>query len=244
MDAPSRASQPHNSWAHHYDHVLDASFGPDLHRLTSSTTRLVEQLVAPPTTIVDFGAGTGRLAIPLAHAGYDVTAVDPAPAMLGQLTDKTSDVSVHTVNCPMASFRTTRRYALGLCVFSVVTHLIDWATLRASCDAAATVLRRGGLFLIDLPNDSMFTSIDIETDDLIRCVTIEPIGKSLYRYREQGILRRHGHTSRYQDTHTLRRWRRRDLTRALGQSGLTLAHDYSNEFAEWGAQYLLFRREE
>jgi 2-polyprenyl-3-methyl-5-hydroxy-6-metoxy-1,4-benzoquinol methylase len=42
---------------------------------------VITGLLPPGGSIVDFGAGTGRLAIPLARAGYRVTAVEPSSAM-------------------------------------------------------------------------------------------------------------------------------------------------------------------
>ena len=44
--------------------------------------------------VLDVGAGTGRVAIPLALRGCDVVAVDPAHAMLDQLKAKAGDNKV------------------------------------------------------------------------------------------------------------------------------------------------------
>jgi SAM-dependent methyltransferase len=43
---------------------------------------LREHLAPPPLRIVDVGGGAGTQSIPLARDGYDVTIVDPSPAML------------------------------------------------------------------------------------------------------------------------------------------------------------------
>jgi S-adenosylmethionine-dependent methyltransferase len=43
---------------------------------------LRHHLAPPPGRIVDVGGGAGTQSIPLARAGYDVTVVDPSPAML------------------------------------------------------------------------------------------------------------------------------------------------------------------
>lgn len=45
-------------------------------------------LPAPPARVLDLGAGTGFLSLPLAALGHDVTALDVAPAMLARLTAK------------------------------------------------------------------------------------------------------------------------------------------------------------
>ena len=44
--------------------------------------QLVEHLPAPPAAVLDVGGGAGNQSFPLAHAGYEVTLLDPSPAML------------------------------------------------------------------------------------------------------------------------------------------------------------------
>jgi SAM-dependent methyltransferase len=43
---------------------------------------LLEHLPPPPARILDVGGGAGNQSFPLAQAGYDVTILDPSPAML------------------------------------------------------------------------------------------------------------------------------------------------------------------
>jgi SAM-dependent methyltransferase len=58
---------------------------------------LLARLPPPPATIVDVGGGAGHQSIPLARLGYDVTIVDPSPAMLAraqrQLSPEDPDVA-------------------------------------------------------------------------------------------------------------------------------------------------------
>jgi SAM-dependent methyltransferase len=44
--------------------------------------QLLEHLPPPPATVLDVGGGAGNQSFPLAGAGYDVTLLDPSPAML------------------------------------------------------------------------------------------------------------------------------------------------------------------
>jgi SAM-dependent methyltransferase len=44
--------------------------------------QLLEHLPEPPATVLDVGGGAGNQSFPLAQAGYDVTLLDPSPAML------------------------------------------------------------------------------------------------------------------------------------------------------------------
>jgi SAM-dependent methyltransferase len=45
---------------------------------------LLEHLPAPPASVLDVGGGAGHQSFPLAQAGYDVTVLDPSPAMLAK----------------------------------------------------------------------------------------------------------------------------------------------------------------
>jgi S-adenosylmethionine-dependent methyltransferase len=44
--------------------------------------QLLEHLPEPPATVLDIGGGAGHQSFPLAQAGYEVTLLDPSPAML------------------------------------------------------------------------------------------------------------------------------------------------------------------
>jgi S-adenosylmethionine-dependent methyltransferase len=46
--------------------------------------QLLEQLPEPPATVLDVGGGAGHQSFPLARAGYEVTLLDPSPAMLAK----------------------------------------------------------------------------------------------------------------------------------------------------------------
>jgi S-adenosylmethionine-dependent methyltransferase len=46
--------------------------------------QLLEHLPEPPAAVLDVGGGAGHQSFPLAQAGYDVTVLDPSPAMLAK----------------------------------------------------------------------------------------------------------------------------------------------------------------
>jgi SAM-dependent methyltransferase len=50
--------------------------------------QLLEHLPAPPATVLDVGGGAGHQSFPLARAGYDVTLLDPSPAMLDRAHER------------------------------------------------------------------------------------------------------------------------------------------------------------
>ena len=69
-----------------------------------------------PVRALDFGCGTGRLVIPMAEAGCDVTGIDVAPSMLAEAA--------------------TQAHARGLarrCTF-LQADAVDWPALAGTCD--------------------------------------------------------------------------------------------------------------
>lgn len=57
--------QPHDNWGTYYDFVYEQTFGSFYNNLTTETLNVINQIL-PKGTILDFGAGTGRLSFPLA----------------------------------------------------------------------------------------------------------------------------------------------------------------------------------
>src|SRR5579884_809135 len=56
--------------------------------------RFVARHLPEPCRVIDLGCGTGRLAVPLAAAGHQVTAVDLSPEMLRVCGEKAAAVGV------------------------------------------------------------------------------------------------------------------------------------------------------
>ena len=73
---------PHDSWASVYELAYRRSFGTFYKQLTDLTLQTIKEYLPMGSSIIDFGAGTGRLSIPLAKKGYKVTAVEPSEAMM------------------------------------------------------------------------------------------------------------------------------------------------------------------
>ena len=67
--------------------------------------------------VVEWGAGTGRLSMPLAAAGFDVTAVEASEAMIEQGRAKGA-AGVEWIHGDMRSTKLGRRYKLGVCAFN------------------------------------------------------------------------------------------------------------------------------
>ena len=79
--------------------------------------------------VVEWGAGTGRLSLPLSEAGFDVTAVEASEAMIEQGHAKGGNVE--WVHGDMRSVKLEQRYRLGICAFN------SFLCLRSQEDALA-----------------------------------------------------------------------------------------------------------
>jgi ubiquinone/menaquinone biosynthesis C-methylase UbiE len=65
-------SDNHRSWAKYYDEVNRRCFGEYYDQLTKQTLQQIGTL-GKKLHIADFGAGTGRLTIPLSELGHEGT---------------------------------------------------------------------------------------------------------------------------------------------------------------------------
>lgn len=108
-------------------------------------------------SVLEYGAGAGRLTLPIARAGIPIAAVDVAPAMIDLLKRRLAvepaavrkKVSVHRAD--IRTFRTKRRFAMVLAGFFTVSHLYSLGDIRAFLRRAFRHLEPGGRLLFDLP---------------------------------------------------------------------------------------------
>lgn len=73
-----------DTWAGLADRFADGAYASVKGRVRTFVMhqQLLEHLPPPPGLVLDVGGGAGHQSFPLAHAGYDVTLLDPSPAML------------------------------------------------------------------------------------------------------------------------------------------------------------------
>jgi SAM-dependent methyltransferase len=73
-----------DTWAGLADQFADDAYSSVKGRVRTYVMhrQLLEHLPPPPATVLDVGGGAGHQSFPLAQAGYDVTVLDPSPAML------------------------------------------------------------------------------------------------------------------------------------------------------------------
>jgi SAM-dependent methyltransferase len=101
---------------------------------------------SPRSRILDIGAGTGRVTIDLARAGYGVTALELRPALLDALRNRADRLDVRTVRADARDFELGES-DFGLCIVPMNTiQLLSGPAARiAFLNRARTHMRPGGL---------------------------------------------------------------------------------------------------
>jgi len=214
---------PHESWAQWYDFVYEQSFGTFYEQLTQLTLSTVRDLCPAPARLLDAGAGTGRLSIPLAAQGYEVDAMDASEAMLDVLNGK-AEIARVRVNRRVARLQDCvlpPEFNLVLCVFTTVSYLTDETALAAAVRNLAGALVPGGKLLIDIPDRAVFQSHDRITPVLERRVSVDQLDTDLYRYHERTRCFDGGLWQGFEDEFVIRYWPVGLVTHLLAQHGVT-----------------------
>ena len=112
----------------------------------------VEPVVDFLVPLADGGAlelaiGTGRIAVPLAARGVDVTGIDITPDMVAQLREKTDTIPVQLGD--MTTTRVDGSFSLVYLVFNTIVNLSTQQAQVACFRNAAAHLAPGGCFLIE-----------------------------------------------------------------------------------------------
>jgi len=122
-----------------YDHDYDVPFW----------LSLPEREAGP---VVEWGAGTGRIAVPLATAGHDVTAVEVSERMVERGRKKRD--SVRWVVGNMRDAKAGRRFGLAVCAFNSFLCLLTVEDALAFLRNAREQLEPGGLLGIEVSSFS------------------------------------------------------------------------------------------
>ncbi|MEU0051431.1 class I SAM-dependent methyltransferase [Streptomyces sp. NPDC006184] len=107
----------------------------------------------PKAGTLEFGVGTGRIAIPLSRNVGHVTGVDSSPEMLDALRVKLKDGGdVTPVHGDIRSYTSESRYGLVYCVCATLSCLITPEDQRRAVQCAADLLVPGGRLVIETHN--------------------------------------------------------------------------------------------
>ena len=102
--------------------------------------------------VLELGCGTGRISVPLAKSGVDLVGVDRSEAMLARLRKRKTPVNVARADIRDLPFR-RRSFEMVLAPYGVLQSLVRERDLKATLDSVARVIKRGGIFGLDLVPD-------------------------------------------------------------------------------------------
>lgn len=152
---PRVALRPKASDLVHYDYaeLYDVAFA---HRKDDVRFFVEHARSLGARSILELGAGSGRVTQALARAGFEVTAVDASPSMLARLNARLESMApkaraqVRAVRGDMRSLRLRQRFDLVLGTFNVVAHLKSFRDMARFLRTARAHLLPEGSLLFDL----------------------------------------------------------------------------------------------
>jgi SAM-dependent methyltransferase len=99
---------------------------------------------------LEFGIGTGRIAIPLAQRGVEVHGIDMSKAMVARLREKPGGAEIGVTIGDFADARVPGSFALTYLVFNTIVNLTTQDAQVACFINAAEHLQPGGSFVIEV----------------------------------------------------------------------------------------------
>jgi 2-polyprenyl-3-methyl-5-hydroxy-6-metoxy-1,4-benzoquinol methylase len=130
-------------------------------------------------TAVDLGAGFGLHAIPLAHRGFSVVAIDGYEPLLQELIARRGSLPIRTLNTDLLDFRAAISGSVDVivCMGDTLTHLPHHSDVAALFVNVAASLNPGGLFVATfrdyvsapLQGDARFIMVRSDEERMLTC---------------------------------------------------------------------------
>ena len=238
--------QPHDNWGAFYDFVYEQTFGSFYTGFTTETLGVINKIL-PNGTILDFGAGTGRLSLPLTEQGYTVIVVEKSKGMTDEFIRKSNDYNfeIDIQNCSIAEYQNGKA-DLAIALFTVLSYSITEDELAKNIKNICNHINSNGYFFFDLPNTVFFNSgrlTNIQTNNFKRIVDLTTSNENdIYTYKEfcSGIY--NGQDFSYDDEFKIRYWSIVTLDKILIENGFIDTLKTFPQFNSTGSTYKLYRR--
>lgn len=118
------------------------------------------------TRILELCCGTGRLTLPIAKDGYDITGVDIMPSMLKKAKEKAlkEDLDIEFIEADIRNLALAEKYDLIFIPFNSIHHLYKNEDLFQAFQVVKNHLKEGGLFLLDCFNPNIQFIVEAEKE--------------------------------------------------------------------------------
>jgi hypothetical protein len=140
------------------------SFGPDVAGKYDSALRGDEAAAcrflaetANGGRALEFAVGTGRIALPLAEAGVDVSGIELSPDMVRQLRSKPGGSSIDITEGDMSTVVVPGEFALVYLVYNTIFNLLTQDDQVRCFENAAGHLTADGAFVVETAVPSAWT---------------------------------------------------------------------------------------
>lgn len=152
-----RNEGPEPFWEREYRDPDARAFGPPSTEILELIPRLPRR-----ASVLDLGCGDGRNALPLARAGFEVTAIDRSRSGVSRLaaTASVEDLEVRAVVTDLASFEPRHRYDLVLA--HGVLHLLPSDVCERTMAAMRRATKPGGWNVVAVFTDRLPPPPDLE----------------------------------------------------------------------------------
>ena len=112
--------------------------------------------------LLELGAGSGRVAVPLAEEGYDVTAIDTSPSMLEQAkrrvaATKLKQGSIELLEADMTDFDLGKKFGLIFVAANTFQHLLTAEEQTSCIRCVRDHLAPGGIFAMSIRSPATVT---------------------------------------------------------------------------------------
>ena len=117
----------------------------------------LDQSVRAAGPVLEIACGTGRITLPIARAGVDITGLDFMPSMLARARQKAEEeqLPVEWLEQDCRDIRTAKRFALAFSATNAMQHLHDLESVVAFLTSARNVLQPGGTLILDVFNPNV-----------------------------------------------------------------------------------------
>lgn len=200
--------------------------------------------------LLELGVGSGRVAVPLAQAGYEVVGIDTSPSMLAQAGRRLKTAgklkgSLEVQQSDMTSFNMERAFAMVFVAANTFQHLLTTDEQLACLRRVREHLQPDGIFAMSVrspasvsweeadwaPLQLNWTRVDPATGDVIMKMAAEQpdparmVRRLTYVYDR---VAKDGSVKRSVFATELRHSTQAELTLLLQQAGMRVTHVYGD----------------
>lgn len=130
---------------HPLRHVSEDAY----HESGEAQAAMLAAVLEPGCGVVDFGCGDGRVTIPLAAHGYDVTGADASPNMLRRLRVRGPGIRTVSTDGTDLAARLGEPVDAVVCLAVLIHH--DYDAAERIVRGLAAAVRPGGTLVLDWP---------------------------------------------------------------------------------------------